>query len=217
MADNQKKSINAKSIINTLVLAIVAGLAIGVGGCTFLTLKSDNNLLGTFMFTAGLCTICFHGLNLFTGKMGYVVNEKPAYILDLVIIWIGNFIGTYLMAECVLHTRVAGNFEVAKAMCETKMNDSYSSLFILGIFCGFLMFVAVDGYKSTKNAVILFMCVAAFIFCGFEHCIADMFYFSIARAWNVEALVRVIIITFGNVLGGILIPLARKLNPNKAA
>lgn len=209
---NSKKNPNVKSYLNTLVLAIVAGLAIGVGGCTFLTL--ENKLLGTFMFTAGLCTICFHGLNLFTGKMGYVVNEKPAYIIDLLIIWIGNLIGTYIMAECVLHTRVSGNFEIAKSMCETKMNDSYSSLFILAIFCGFLMFVAVDGYKQSKNAVILFMCVAAFIFCGFEHCIADMFYFSIARAWSAEACLRIIVITFGNVLGGVIIPLARKLSAN---
>ena len=73
------------------------------------------------------------------------------------------------------------------------------------------MFVAVDGYRSTKNPVILFMGVAAFILCGFEHCIADMFYFSIAKMWSREAFLCILVITLGNSLGGIFIPLTKKL------
>ena len=65
--------------------------------------------------------------------------------------------------------------------------------------------------KYTKNPVILFMGVAAFILCGFEHCIADMFYFSIAKMWSREAFLCILVITLGNSLGGIFIPLAKKL------
>lgn len=91
------------------------------------------------------------------------------------------------------------------------MQDKLFSLFLLAIFCGFLMFIAVDGYREVKNPVILFMGVAAFILCGFEHCIADMFYFSAAGMWSGGAFLRIIIITLGNSLGGILIPLVKKL------
>ncbi|MFR4969716.1 MAG: hypothetical protein ACLTDC_03590 [Lachnospiraceae bacterium] len=48
-------------------------------------------------------------------------------------------------------------------MCQIKVDDSLISLFILGIFCGALMYIAVEGYKQTKNPLILFVCVAGFI------------------------------------------------------
>lgn len=57
------------------------------------------------------------------------------------------------------------------------------SLFILGIFCNLLIFVAVDGFKENPHEIgkylSLFFGVSVFIICGFEHCVADMFYFSL--------------------------------------
>ena len=193
-----------------LFLAVMAGGAIGIGGCVYLSL--DNKVIGALMFTVGLYAICVHGLNLYTGKVGYLVNQPLSYCLDLVIIWIGNLAGTFLAALAMQETRIASISEKAAEMCAIKLNDSWMSLFLLGIFCGFLMFVAVDGYRSTKNPVILFMGVAVFILCGFEHCIADMFYFSIAKMWSGKAFLCILVITLGNSLGGILIPLIKKGN-----
>lgn len=85
------------------------------------------------------------------------------------------------------------------------------SLFVLGIFCGLLMYAAVEGYKRVQNPLILCFCVAVFILCGFEHCIADMFYYSLAGGWNGDVIVRILVITVGNSLGGMLLPLADKL------
>ena len=96
-------------------------------------------------------------------------------------------------------------------MCEVKLGDSLFSLLVLAVFCGLLMFVAVDGYRRTQHPLILLMCVAAFILCGFEHCIADMFYFSLAGAPAHAALLRLAVITLGNGIGSVLIPLLRKL------
>ena len=72
------------------------------------------------------------------------------------------------------------------------------------------MFVAVDGYKRTKNPVILFMGVGAFILRGFERCVADMFYFSVAEPWTPDTALRVLVITLGNSLGGLLIPFFKR-------
>ncbi len=195
--------------VKTLILAIIAGFAIGIGGVIFLSL--ENKIIGSLMFTVGLYTIVAHGLNLFTGKIGYVVENKPSYLIDLFLIWLGNLIGTWISAQMVLYTRIYKIQEVAQTICTVKVNDSLISLFILGIFCGFLMYVAVDGYKRLQNPILLFICVSTFILCGFEHCIADMFYFSLAQMWNVQSILMILVITLGNTVGSIFIPLTKKL------
>lgn len=91
-----------------------------------------------------------------------------------------------------------------------KMGDNPLSIFILAVFCGILMYIAVDGYKEKGNPVILFLGVSVFILSGFEHCIANMFYFSLAGAWSVKAIVYLLIMTIGNSIGGILIPFVKK-------
>lgn len=195
--------------IRLFILAIAAGVTIGIGGAVFLSI--ENRIVGALMFTVGLYTICMQELNLYTGKVGYLTERPVSYLVDLVLIWCGNLCGTMLSALMVNGTRISGIAETAKGMCEVKVNDSLGSLFLLGVFCGMLMYIAVDGYAKTKNPIILFMGVATFILCGFEHCIADMFYFSLAGMWTGKALVVVLVITLGNSLGGILIPLCKKI------
>lgn len=194
--------------LHAFVLAVLAGIAIGIGGTVYLSM--DNKTAGALMFTVGLYTICIHGLNLYTGKVGYAVNQPAAYLLDLLVIWAGNLAGTGLAALGVRQTRISGIADKAAALCEVKLQDSMASLFLLAVFCGFLMFIAVDGYKQSGSPVILFLGVGAFILCGFEHCIADMFYFSVAGMWPAQAAASVLVITLGNSVGGILIPLAKK-------
>lgn len=202
-----------ESILNDvrlLVLAVVGGFAIGIGGTLFLSV--DVKIVGALLFTVGLYAICVHGLNLYTGKIGYLPERNPEFIIDLVMIWTGNLLGTLIAALLILSTRVAGISEKAQALCQVKNEDSMLSLFILGVFCGFLMYVAVEGYSRTKNPIILFMGVVTFILCGFEHCIADMFYYSVAGMWDADALLRIVVITAGNSLGGMLIPLGKKIS-----
>ena len=194
--------------LHAFVLAVLAGIAIGIGGTVYLSM--DNKTAGALMFTVGLYTICIHGLNLYTGKVGYAPNQPAAYLLDLLVIWAGNLAGTGMAALGVRQTRISGIADKAAALCEVKLQDSMASLFLLAGFFGFLMFIAVDGYKQSGSPVILFLGVGAFILCGFEHCIADMFYFSVAGMWPGRAVAAVLVITLGNSVGGILIPLAKK-------
>ena len=51
--------------------------------------------------------------------------------------------------------------------------------------------------------------VMVFILCGYEHCVADMFYFTVAGVWSLDTLLRLLIITLGNAVGGVIFPLAR--------
>lgn len=197
-----------KNVLGTFALAVLAGNMIGIGGAVYLA--TDNKVVGALMFTVGLYTICIQELNLFTGKVGYLPERKPAYLIDLLIIWCGNLAGTFVDACLLSLTRFSVYAKAAEALCEIKLEDGFLSLFMLGIFCGILMFAAVDGYAKTKNPIILFLGVATFILCGFEHCIADMFYFSFAKVWSVSTFGRVIVITLGNAIGGMLIPVVKK-------
>ena len=199
-----------KRLIKIFVLAILAGMAIGIGGTVYLAV--DNKVVGSLMFTVGLYTICLNGLYLFTGKIGYLVNEKPIeYLPVLLATWLGNLVGTFAYARLLLCTRMNTISDTARKASETKLSQSVLGAFILAIFCGMLMYIAVDGFKNTKNPLILFACVSVFILCGFEHCIANMFYFSMGQAWSARAVGYILIMTLGNAVGGMLIPAALKL------
>lgn len=196
-------------VLRDFLLAVLAGLAIGVGGIVFLSM--ENKVIGAVLFAVGLYIICEQGLNLFTGKVGYLVGQNAAYLPFLGVVWLGNLAGTGLAAVLAGATRIGGIGEKAALLCQTKNADSMVSLFLLGIFCGMLMYAAVDSYKQCKNPLILIFCVAVFILCGFEHCIADMFYYSAAGMWTVDAMVRILVITLGNSLGGVLLPLGKRI------
>ena len=195
--------------LDDILKSILAGLAIGIGATIFLSV--DNKVIGAVLFAVGLYIICTQSLNLYTGKVGYLVQnkEKLSYLIFLGIVWLGNLIGTYLSALLISFTRIYIS-EKAINICTIKNSDSYISLFILAIFCGILMYAAVDGYKKCNNPLILIFCVAVFILCGFEHSIADMAYYFIAGSFNLDALIRIVFISIGNGLGGILIPLLKR-------
>lgn len=205
-----------KSIINILVRAFLTGIAIGIGGTVFLSCESK--VVGAALFGTGLFVILTFGFYLYTGKVGYIVENKLNYAGEVALIWVGNFIGTFTMAKLILLTRIAGISAKASSMCQVKMNDSLGSIFILAVFCGILMFIAADGYKKIEHSVgkflAIFLPVIVFILSGFEHCIANMFYFSIASAWNTSSLGYLMIMTLGNAAGGMLIPLCRKAMTN---
>ena len=59
--------------------------------------------------------------------------------------------------------------------------------------------------------MIIVLGVIVFILCGFEHCIANMYYFSVANIWNLNTLLYLLIMILGNSLGGMLIPLCNKV------
>lgn len=202
-----------KKYIEILLKAILTGIAIGIGGTVYLSCESK--VAGAFLFGTGLFTILTFGFLLFTGKVGYAVENKPTYLLDLAVIWVGNLIGAMLTGGLVLLTRIgAGISEKAAALCSVKFGDSLPSIFILAFFCGILMFIAADGYKNIKNPagqmLAVFLPVMTFIISGFEHCVANMYYFTAAKAWSGNALLYMIVMSLGNAAGGILIPLFRK-------
>lgn len=196
--------------------AIMAGAFIAMGGVVFLSL--DNKIVGAFMFSLGLFAVCTLKYNLFTGKVGYLFcNDVKTYLPWCLMVWVGNLIGSIIVAELVRLTRVAsGIIEKSTKLVQVKADDTLISLFVLGIFCNIMVVHAVDQYLNNPHEIGKYlgivMSIMVFILCGFEHCIADMFYIQMARMWNSQTIIALIVITLGNVLGGILIPTMRNIN-----
>lgn len=200
--------------LNVLLSAILAGVCIGIGGWVFLSV--DSKVLGSFLFTIGLFVICTSGLHLYTGKVCYVFERDKNYVLDVPVIWIGNLIGTNAVALLINLTRTGAKVsEAASGLCNTKLGDNLLSIFVLAIFCNMLIYIGVDGYNNIQHEVgkylALFFGVVVFILCGFEHCIANMFYFGVASAWSVKTVLYLLVMTLGNAVGGVFFPVMKNL------
>ena len=169
-----------KKYLNYLIRGIFAGLMIGIGGTIYLSL--DNKIIGSFLFSIGLLMICMYNMNLYTGKIGYIVVNKKSYLIELLLTLIGNFIGTYILALAMLNSRFSSISDKAKVICDMKLNDNLISILILSCLCGVLMYIAVNNYKKHSTSIGkymgIFMCVMVFILSGFEHSVANMFYYA---------------------------------------
>ena len=200
-----------------LLRAVLSGVMISVGGTIFLMLNRSE--LGAFLFGIGLFMVCANGYNLYTGKIGYIIDNKINYLWELFLTLIGNLIGTVSCGYLLLVTRFGDKLqEVAKTVSDAKLNDNLLSIFVLSMFCGMLMFLAVDLFKKLKDVgryIAVFLCVTVFIICGFEHCVANMYYFSAANAWSLNTILYLIIMILGNSVGGILIALGNKYGLKK--
>ncbi|MBR4812028.1 MAG: formate/nitrite transporter family protein [Bacilli bacterium] len=196
--------------LKTFLLGIAAGASIGLGGLAFLACKSFaepaviGHVAGSFMFSIGLLCVCSFGFFLFTGKIGYVFDNKPNYLLDLLFGYLGNIVGAVAVgyicygANCVPY--------VVQGIVELRTNEGPLTPLLLGFICGIFVYFAVDLFKK-KPGVIgtlgLIFAVAGFVVVGSEHCIANMIYFSAANAWGGEAILNILLVTIGNSLGAI--------------
>lgn len=202
-----------KDSVKTFILAILAGISIGIGGCAYLLCESK--LVGAFVFPVGITLVIMFGMCLYTGMIGYLFENKSVYILKLLLAFVGNFVGTWIVAGLLGLTRIGNKLRMAAdAVVGIKSEDGFLSLMILGIFCGLLVFTGVDIFKKNSDkkdstsVIALFVCIAAFIIAGFEHCVADMFYYLAAEKLT-EGIVPILAVALGNSLGGLLIPVCK--------
>ena len=195
--------------IKTLLDAFYAGVFIGIAGTVYLSCA--NPVTGAFLFGFGLLTIVCFSLKLYTGAIGYLAEQGKnffRYLYELLLIWLGNLAGCAAVGYAVRATRVFSGMEAkVQNIINIKMADSPASLLILSIFCGILMFTAVDAFRNDKlppvcRPVMVFLCVMVFILSGFEHCIANMYYFSAADVWSGKTLMLILLMTLGNSIGG---------------
>ena len=95
----------------------------------------------------------------------------------------------------------------AATICAGKLEQQLFSIIVRAILCGVLMYMAVSVYKEKNSIAGIFFCVPVFILAGFEHSIANMFYFGAANMLNAHSIVYLCFVIAGNAGGGMLFPL----------
>ena len=195
-------------VLKDLSLAFLAGFMISLGGAVYLACESK--VAGAILFSVGLTVILLSGFLLFTGKTAYVFENKPSYLLQLLLIWVGNLLGTACVGALVYAAKPS-MAETAVSLCEAKLTQTPLATLILGALCGILVYIAVDYFKSDSDTkafgkyLLVFTCVPAFILCGFEHSVADMFYFAASmKLYSGEGIVYILLVSAGNLIGAVV-------------
>lgn len=155
--------------------SIAAAILISMG--VYGLLATNYSVVSMFLFAFGLMSICVLKLNLFTGKCGYVIENKN--LKELLIILVFNMLAGY--AAGFVFSFVPGFCELAASKC-AGWNWSLV-YFFKSIMCGMIMFLAVDIHKKGSPLGIL-LGIPMFIICGFQHCIANVITMGCARTFS---------------------------------
>ena len=193
-------------MLKKIASGIMAGTMISIGGSVFLSLAETNKIAGAILFSVALLCICMQGYSLYTGKIGFVLSDHSKEAMSVLLLGlVGNIIATVLFG-ITLGYALPNIVDTASAICVSKLEQEWMQTLIRSVFCGMLMYQAVSIYKNhEKNLFGIFFCIPVFILCGFEHCIANMFYISLAGEWGWEALRITAIAIVGNGIGSWLL------------
>lgn len=182
----------ALSILAGAFIAFGAALATTTGaGAEGILSYGGTRLLSGFVFSLGLILVVVGGAELFTGNNLIVMawaNRRitTAQVLrNWLIVYIGNFIGALGIAILIF---LGGNHFFGKGMvgaatlsiASAKLNLGFGQAVALGILCNVLVCLAVwmsfGGRTTTDKAIAITPPITAFVACGFEHSIANMYF-----------------------------------------
>ena len=192
-------------MLKLIIDGIKAGIMIAIGGSVFLS--CENRYIGAILFSVALLCICLKGYSLFTGKVGYLPekHDKEAFKILLCGLF-GNIISTISLGFAVSFANPALG-TAAKTICEAKLAQDPLQTLIRAFFCGVLMYMAVSTYREKGTLAGIFFCVPVFILSGFEHSIANMFYFGASGIINLDSIIYLAIVVIGNSIGGMAMPI----------
>lgn len=223
------------------VLAMFAGAFIAFGALYFCVFLGDPTMpfavqraVGGLCFCLGLVLVLCCGAELFTGNSLMVTalaSRKitlSAMLKNWAIVWVGNLAGALVAVLLVFLAHIAdmnggavGGAMVSVAV--SKVTPDWITLFFKGILCNIFVCLAVwigFGARTVVDKVVgILLPISAFVACGFEHCVANMFflpmglvaktagYASAADASMLDIgsiLYNISAATLGNIVGGAL-------------
>ncbi|MDR2296258.1 MAG: formate/nitrite transporter family protein [Clostridiales Family XIII bacterium] len=229
-----------------LLLGVLAGMLIALAAATSSTAAHDIANVGLARMTAGLlfpfglAAVIVAGAELFTGSCLISISVLAGRVAlsrmlkNWLIVYAGNFIGSLIVAAaCVWSGQLnysngalaAYTIKTAAAKCAL----GFGSAIVLGIFCNLLVclgvFMALSAKDTTGRVLGAYPPVAFFVVCGFEHCVANMYYIPAgllaarlpayaAKAaelgvrtegltWGNFFLANLLPVTLGNIIGGV--------------
>lgn len=195
------------------VLSLAAATAVIAGGPA--ASPEWAALIKAVIFPIGLILIIMANLSLFTGNIysygACVANgcNKWQALGLLVISWFGNLIGSIWVAYGVRISIPGFDLHTLEQVANVKVLIPYPQLFVLAVFCNMLVCYAVSMARRNTGVLKLFgifFPIFLFVFFGFEHSIADMFYMLFVEKFAVQNYLAFLgIATAGNIIGGVLV------------
>ena len=197
-------------MLKKFLSGISAGILISLGGSVFLA--CENRIAGAVFFCVALLCICYKGYSLFTGRVGYALRDaSKEYFSALGLGLLGNIAGTALCGAAI-RLALPSLIDKAIAVCDPKLGQTFLQTLLRALFCGILMYLAVSIFAKHKTPVSILWCVPAFILSGFEHCVADMFYFAVCGWPTLQGIAFLATAVLGNAIGALILPL---INPDE--
>ncbi len=224
------------------VSAILAGAFIAFGGMYFCVVLGDASMpflvqrvVGGLVFCCGLVLVLCCGAELFTGNILMICGTASrkigwgALFKNWVIVWIGNFVGALIAVAIIFMASVytmndGGVGEAMVSVAASKVSPDWITLFFKGIMCNILVCLAVwIGFASRTIAdkvIGILLPISAFVACGFEHCVANMFFLPTGFLLNMLGIgaanavtlggvfYNISAATLGNIVGGLAVGLA---------
>ncbi|MGV3743152.1 MAG: formate/nitrite transporter family protein [Burkholderiaceae bacterium] len=189
-------------LLSMLMLAMLAGAFIGLGALYFVIVKSDpemgfaaRQVLGGVAFALGLILVIVAGAELFTGNNLLVMAwaDRKISTLELsrswAVVYLGNFIGAAGLAVLVFLSQHQDMNQGAIAreylnIVQAKLAMPFWTAFFKGVLCNALVCLAVwmalAGRSVTDKAIAIVFPISAFVAAGFEHSVANMYFFPMA-------------------------------------
>ena len=223
------------------VLAILSGMFIAMGGMFMLLVKSDptfsfaaSQIVGALAFCLGLFLVVLTGAELFTGNILMICGKYSKrfgwgkMLKNWGIVYLGNLVGSLLMVTILFFANYAGmnGGGVGDAMITVATNKVAQPIMVLlfkGIMCNLLVCLAVWICYAGRTVVDKFfgilLPITAFVACGFEHSVANMFFLPMGLVMQASdfiysgavdlslltlgaVITNLIMVTLGNIIGG---------------
>ena len=189
-------------LLQTAMLGMLAGAFIALGALYFTLVASDaalgfaaTRIAGGVVFSLGLLLVVVAGAELFTGNnllaMAWAAGRISAreVLRNWAVVCAANFAGAAgiaLLAWLSGHAQMNGGAVGATVL---KIAAAKAALpawqaFFLGVLCNILVCMAVwmamAGRSVVDKAVAIVFPISAFVAAGFEHSIANMYFFPFA-------------------------------------
>jgi formate transporter len=219
-------------LMSQLILSVLGGAFIGMGALFYVLIHSDaglgfaaRQLMAALSFCLGMLLVVVAGAELFTGNNLIVMARAQGAIgsgevlRNWLIVFAGNLVGTVGLALLVWLSGHPGMNDGALArdylhIAEAKAGLPFLVAMWRGVLCNALVCLAIwmsyAGRSVIDKAVAIVFPIAAFVAAGFEHSIANLYYFAMAlllepqtSLFLLEGMLRnIVAVVIGNVIGG---------------
>lgn len=218
----EKKAVFKKEALFAL-MAVMAGANIAIASVASLWANflygAWGKLIGAILFTFGMMTVIIYECKLYTGMVARCVEAPRRDLWRLPYVFLLNAVGVAFVFLLAYFSPLRESLLLqGKSLIAGKLMADGWALRCLGssMLCGMLITLSVraTGYAPKKQMSVtlgVLFPVLVFVFCGFDHSVANMFYFYCYGKLSFKVLGYIVLAVVGNFLGGVLLPLCQKL------